>query len=490
MPHFSDVGAEAQVASAIVVGEYFEMVPETYFIEPQEFYDPVWKVVYAAALILRKRGQSLSPESINNFIRDVGWEKNFQHDIDSTKTFSWEKWPEKAHLVAGKGDATPRVIKCALERIHCVYVARRSKEIREDPNLDNEGVISGLRGLHGSNGSAPDWAKLGELHKRRVNLENPPAKPVTVLSLGSAEISTPGNLTSIFAQAKAGKSAVVGAIIGSAISEGAGDFLGWSVAGNSEEAGFLHFDTEQSPYKHYEIIATAMARSGCKELPKWVRSYYMADIELAKRFEYIKMEIKEAVAKHGAVRVAILDGVGDLIADTNDIKIATELVSELHALAIKYDMVIVCILHENPAYGKGDNGQGKPRGHLGSQLERKSEANVLLRKNKDGITTQFTSRSRNAEIPENKGPKFLYDSVAGMHVTTTGPGEIVSEEDKEILGAVFARPEALGGLAWGILRNLIMDEAGIKSDAAIKRITKYSKLKLIRKNNSKLYIQG
>ena len=53
----------------------------------------------------------------------------------------------------------------------------------------------------------------------------------------------------------------------------------------------------------------------------------------------------------------MIDGVGDLAIDVNDTAESNGLVAELHALAIRFDCPIVCVLHENP----GENPYGTLR---------------------------------------------------------------------------------------------------------------------------------
>ncbi len=66
------------------------------------------------------------------------------------------------------------------------------------------------------------------------------------------------------------------------------------------------------------------------------------------------------------------------------------------------------------------------RGHLGSQLERKAESNIRLRKG-DEITVMFSEKMRRAPIMEKDGPRFAWSDGAGMHVSCESTG--TSKED-------------------------------------------------------------
>jgi hypothetical protein len=84
----------------------------------------------------------------------------------------------------------------------------------------------------------------------------------------------------------------------------------------------------------------------------------------------------------------------------NDPDEAFAFIEEWQQLADKYQMVIVCVRHENPG-----SETGKTRGHLGSQLERKAESNLRLLK-EDIVTVIYREKSRGAHIPKDKGPRF------------------------------------------------------------------------------------
>jgi len=108
----------------------------------------------------------------------------------------------------------------------------------------------------------------------------------------------------------------------------------------------------------------------------------------------------------------IIDGIADLVVDPNDADECFPLITELHALAIRYDTAIILVLHMNPG---SQNEKG--RGHLGSQLERKSESNLTL--TKDGEATVISStRQRGRPIPkDDKAPSFRWSDERQMHIS-------------------------------------------------------------------------
>jgi len=156
-------------------------------------------------------------------------------------------------------------------------------------------------------GSAVDFT---DLDARRIHLEQPPPQPVPVFSLLSQQISTAGNLTVISAQAKGGKSAIVGAMIASLLTDPAPrpesedaadlpdappehDLLGFTAAPHEGRAVVL-FDTEQSPYDAWNLVSRSAQRAGVSGMPANFRGYSLADVSTDKRRAYLAAEMERA----------------------------------------------------------------------------------------------------------------------------------------------------------------------------------------------------
>ena len=310
------------------------------------------------------------------------------------------------------------------------------------------------------------------LAARAFDAATVPQRPVPILLLGDKVISTPGNLTNIQAPAKAGKSAVIGAIIAAMFNgnrQGA-DTLGFS-ADNCEGRAVLHFDTEQSRFDHDGLIRRAMTRARVDTPPPWFHSYCLTDISTDQRQQAISYAVEDAAAAHGGIFAIIIDGVADICRDPNNPEEAFRLVDGLHAGAIKHDCAIITVLHENPG-----SETGKMRGHLGSQLERKAETPLRLAKDPgSGITTIWTDRARHCHIPKDKGTCFSWSDTQGMHVSRGSAGEIKASEKRQkfIEEATAAFGDAVS-LSYSALVAAIMQATRLKSEkTAEKRVTTY-----------------
>jgi hypothetical protein len=326
-----------------------------------------------------------------------------------------------------------------------------------------------------------------QLDARRYDHNNPPPKPEPIFKLNGQSIATPGNIVVIQSKAKGGKSGFIGAKIARAISDDTiGDYLGIEARPNADGKAVVHFDTEQSRYDAHQIIATSLRRGSLAAPPAHLRSYFLADIDRKTRRKMLKVELERAREAHGSIFCALIDGVGDLVVNVNDPEESNEFVSELHQLAIKYDTVIIVVLHENP----GENTQGKTRGHLGSELERKAETNLRLEKDSNGVTTVWTERSRHALIVKENGATFQWDDDERMHLSCVSARESKKERkraDKTQQLRDLAEEVFKGGvgLTWSELHERIAKLCGLKNANAARR--QFSDMKeggIIEKNDA------
>ncbi len=332
-------------------------------------------------------------------------------------------------------------------------------------------------------GSAVD---LAELDAHRIHLANPPPQPVPVFSLLAQQICTVGNLTVISAQAKGGKSAIVGAMIASIMAdpppaedeendgndipavESDCDLLGFTAAAHAGRAVVL-FDTEQSPYDAWSLVHRAALRARVSGMPENFRGYSLADVSTEKRRAYLAAEMERAHVECSGIHSVFIDGVGDLCKSPNDDIEAFALVEHLAQLAIAYVCPIIVVLHENPSGFE----TGMTRGHLGSQLERKAESNLRIAKDaKSGASVIFSERCRHACITRDKALRFAWSTPDDMHVTVEAEtkeskAEAARKDEAPECQAVFAGH--VGEMAYCELKRLIITRAHLSASSAKRR---------------------
>ena len=94
----------------------------------------------------------------------------------------------------------------------------------------------------------------------------------------------------------------------------------------------------------------------------------LREIEPKERFNILR----DAIAYYKP-RLVVVDGISDLMYNSNCIEESDAVVGEFMALSTEYNCHIMSVLHTNP-------NSDKARGHIGSTLQRKVETMIYVRK--------------------------------------------------------------------------------------------------------------
>lgn len=232
--------------------------------------------------------------------------------------------------------------------------------------------------------------------------------PVPVVTIGGEVISTEGNITTISGAGKSGKSAFSSVLIAGAIAAGEYEgFTGVDIQPNDSEKAVLHFDTEQARHKHKHNLMTILRRCEFDTCPDFFYSYNIRELPLQDYRKVTTDIVSAAATKHHGVHLIIIDGIADYIQDVNDAESSNAIVSFFEKLAIKNACPVIAIVHTNP-------NNDKERGHLGSQLQRKSES-VLTIQTANDISTLQPKFLRNAGKGNIPLIQFRYNPAKGYH---------------------------------------------------------------------------
>jgi hypothetical protein len=299
------------------------------------------------------------------------------------------------------------------EAAHFAYEDALDDAFYDVWNQDREDVLGGLKIVEQL--EWPQWIQTTGIQQllessRFDQFQQPPELKV-VFELAGKPICTPGNISALTAAAKTGKSALIGGFLAaSMVNNGAEgcDTLG-VVGMNLDCKAVIHMDTEQSEYDHWTQVDRARRRAGLKMVPDWLMSYCLTGCGPSQLRQALSAAIEEGNKAHGGIFAIIVDGVADLACDVNDAEECNELVTWIHGIAIANECPIVCAIHFNP-------GSEKVRGHLGSQIERKAETNLILSK-EDEVITVWSSKQRRAPILKGEGPSFKWSDEAKMHTS-------------------------------------------------------------------------
>ena len=439
------------------------------------FYDSSCGIVYASIERCHAAGQPIGTATISadltahgQFERVGGFPFLFAIEKEAPTTLF-----AKTHLLA---------VHTFAARRETIFAAAEAIERAHNPSENTREIVANLRAKLDSLEASPVTSQLlARLKARRFNHAIPPADPQPRFLINGRAVCTPGNLTNLIAQAKAGKTAFLAAMVSAVICAEHDtkdrDTLGVTATAPGTRR-LLHFDTEQSPFDHDQLIRRALRRAGVAAMPAWLDSFGLAGFNAVELRSALSLSMKEAKALGGLFAV-ILDGTADFVNDVNDPEECNAFVAQLHGLAIEYDCPIINVVHENP----GQDG-GKMRGHLGSQLERKAESNLRLRKSEE-ITVVFSEKMRKAPILERDGPRFRWDDGQKDHVSCESAGTTKDEAKRESLRnqaeAAFIST-GKPALRWNELRSAIEKTEGIGTSGAGKRFVAMRALGVLKKD--------
>ena len=299
-----------------------------------------------------------------------------------------------------------------------------------------------------------------------INLSYAPEEPSPIISHNNRLVGSRRNITAITGKPKSTKTFLGTAMVGGFLREDG--FLGFSGSdGNNSKV--LWIDTEQAPYHVSEVARRVHRIAG---LPEDITNDRFIMLSVREIDPTDRCRILEAAMADIQPDLVCIDGISDLLTNTNDIKESEELISILLALSSKYNNHIVAILHTNP---KSD----KARGHLGSTLERKAETMLLL--NRNGSTTTVTPQfSRNVDIEEFS---FAINENGLPYSTSTLPkqptSKTVSFEAIMKVGREYRCNE--------LIALIVEKDTGTSKGAAMARITRACESGNILKNERGRY---
>lgn len=264
--------------------------------------------------------------------------------------------------------------------------------------------------------------------------------PVEVVKINGELICTQGGVTTISGASKSGKSAFTGVIIAGALSEGGYDgFDSVDVAPCNGKAVIL-FDSEQKPYKHKRNVHSILSRANLTSTPANFQTYNFTSEPVDDCIKMTTDIVWAANELFNGVHMVVIDGGADYIRDVNDPEQSNMIVKFFGDLAITYNTCVIVVVHVNP-------GSDKERGHLGSQLQRKSES-VLTVKTQGDISFLEPKYLRMAGKGDIPVIQFMYDKGKGYHVYCGVREDKEKDAERianllEITQSVFSPPLAL-----------------------------------------------
>lgn len=211
--------------------------------------------------------------------------------------------------------------------------------------------------------SDEDLDKL--LDAAEVDLSTEIPDPEMLVSVGNLPLCTRQNFSVIIGQQGARKSFLCTGIAGAFVSKNGEGCIGLdSPNGNGK---LLWIDTEQAE-GHVARIKRRLHRIAGLPTNK---NYDNINVKCLREYEpYVRRRATFRAIYRFKPDFVVIDGVADLITDTNDNKQSSDVITQIMATTKKNNCHVLTVIHANP-------GSEKARGHLGSECLRKCETAIL-----------------------------------------------------------------------------------------------------------------
>ena len=303
-----------------------------------------------------------------------------------------------------------------------------------------------------------------------LDYDNPPELSRMVVGVNGVPIGSCGNLLCVTGGEGVGKSHYISSIIAGALSKDELDkdmTLGLDIAKNRHQKAVLLFDTEQSEAQLYKNVSMILKRSGFDSKPEHFHPIYMTAMSRNERLTLIRDALDMLYYRHKGIQIVVIDGVADLVRSANDEQESISIVDDLYKLADIYNTCIVCVLHFVP------NGF-KLRGHLGSELQRKSSGILSIEKDEIGnFSVVKAMKVRDGSPLDVPLMKFGWDKEKDMFVYLGEKSKDEKEkwketELKEVAKSIF---KLEGPMSYARLVTLVMDNMEVKERTAKKYVS-------------------
>ena len=238
-----------------------------------------------------------------------------------------------------------------------------------------------------------DYKKL--LNDCYVDLSEDLQPPETLLSIGThlykgkhydTSVCTAGEVSAITAVSKAKKSFLKSALIGSYIGGSANLLFSNIKTHRTEDFTILDFDTEQGNYYAQRTFRRVPEIAG--NVYENYRPYVTRSLSSEQRLKLIDTSLKEQENIYKTpVKLVCIDGIADLIDNTNDIEMSKMASDYLMKWTYEYNIHINTIIHKSGL-------TNKPLGHLGTFCLKKAESVINLDVIDENIVEVSNSYSR------------------------------------------------------------------------------------------------
>lgn len=280
--------------------------------------------------------------------------------------------------------------------------------------------------------------------QNRVKPDDDIPEPENILRIDGFACLTKGELTSIKAKHKTGKTTALTIVCGVAL--GCDDF---KIKANRKGSRILYVDTEQSRFSTQKIARRARDMSGlsAEEFDERFFLLYQREQDYTMRMQQVRTLLSE-----NDFDMLVIDNIADLTGDFNNHDASKALVDELLCMASQYDCAIITNQHENK-HVDDQNSQG----FLGSFQDKR--ASLLWQcKKMDGIFSVVCVGSRNEEVASWS---FFFDESGGIHDAEYKKQALLEKKQDEHAQRRLEKQRAKEEERWNKTRKVMLNNGSL-----------------------------
>lgn len=199
--------------------------------------------------------------------------------------------------------------------------------------------------------------------------------PVPFVTVNGSTFASLGDISFVSGAPKAGKSSVTGFILATALMKDKPhdlDSLG-IVANYQESRPIIYIDTEQHPAHTKKRLKMVLKMAKIdRQNQQLLKVLNWRTFPQKQRYD----NLMHALDYYKDACLWIIDGITDFVTSANNEETGNELISTLMQKASENNAAIILLIHENPQ-------NGKLRGHIGSEAERKCGGAISIKKDRE-----------------------------------------------------------------------------------------------------------
>jgi len=260
----------------------------------------------------------------------------------------------------------------------------------------------------------------------RPTWDNKPPYRKPILSVNGVGILKYQNISCILAAPGSGKSSICESIISSVINKDC-DSLGFE----SDIESILYIDFERAEEDVWTSFHRTMSRAKVKP-GETISKANIISLRNVSNAKDRKAKI-EQLLRHFNPELLLLDGIGDLVDDTNSLEQSIECKNWVRYITSEFEVSILTTLHPN-------KNSLTPRGHIGSEILREAEGVLAITVDSNEVRTLTSNfehgKARNGghattcfEWSDENKMFVSAEVVEKVRITKAAPEEKLSHEE-------------------------------------------------------------